>query len=105
MRMLPKDSYTIPENVRGRLERELEISGCNEKTRQQRDKNAKEREPMHIHRMFKGGKDFDGIARLPGRSVAEILDVLKIADVAPSSDDLDRLKERRRDTGPPSCSD
>jgi hypothetical protein len=89
------DGYTTPENVRERLERELEISGCNAKTREQREKFAKEREIMRIHRMFKGGKDFDGIARLTGLSVAFIMGVLKIPDVAPSYEDLDRQKERR----------
>ncbi len=89
------DGYTTPENVRERLERELEDSGCNEKTRQQREKFAKEREIMLIHRMHTGGADFDRIARLTGRSVAEIMDILKIPDLAPSYDDLDRLKERR----------
>jgi primase-polymerase (primpol)-like protein len=89
------DGYTTPENVPERLEWELEDSGCNKKKRQQEEKNAKEREIMHIHRMRKAGADFDRIARLTGRSVAFVMDVLKIPDVAPSYDDLDRLKERR----------
>jgi primase-polymerase (primpol)-like protein len=89
------DGYTTPENVPERLEWELEDSGCNKKKRQQEEKNAKEREIMHIHCMRKAGADFDRIAAETGRSVAFIMDVLKIPDIAPSYDDLDRLRERR----------
>jgi hypothetical protein len=87
--------YTTPENVKERLDRELEDSGCNAKTRMQKEKNAKEREISSIHRMRKAGADFDRIARLTGRSVAFVMDVLKVADIAPSYEDLDRLKEGR----------
>jgi hypothetical protein len=89
------DGYTTPEDVRDRLERELEDSGCNEKKRQQREKFAKEREIMLIHRMRKAGADYDRIAAQVNRSVAFVMDVLKIPDIAPSYEDLDRLKERR----------
>ncbi len=87
--------YTTPENVRERLEWELEESGCNKKKRRQEEKNAKEREISSIHRMRKAGADFDRIAAETGRGVAFVMDVLKIPDVAPSYEDLDRLKERR----------
>lgn len=87
--------YTTPENVRERLERELEISGCDEKKRQDEEKNAKDREISLIHRMRKAGADFDRIAAQVNRSVAFIMDVLKIPDLAPSYDDLDSLRERR----------
>jgi hypothetical protein len=87
--------YTTPEDVEELLDQELEISGCDEKTRQQEEKNAKEREIMHIHRMRKAGADFDRIASRTGRSVAFVMDVLKIPDLAPSYEELDMLKERR----------
>jgi hypothetical protein len=87
--------YTTPENVEERLDEELEDSGCDAKTRQDEEKNAKDREISLIHRMRKAGADFDRIARLTGRSVAFVMDILKIPDLAPSYDDLDRLKERR----------
>ncbi len=87
--------YTTPENVEECLDEEFEISGCNAKTRQQEEENAKDREISLIHRMRKAGADFDRIASMTGRSVAEIMDVLKIPDAAPSYEELDRLKERR----------
>jgi hypothetical protein len=87
--------YTTPENIEECLDEEFEISGCNAKTRMQKEKNAKEREISSIHRMRKAGADFDRIAAETGRGVAFVMDVLKIPDVAPSYEDLDRLKERR----------
>jgi hypothetical protein len=87
--------YTTPENVRERLEWELEESGCNKKKRQDEEKNAKDREISSIHRMRKAGAGFDRIAAETGRSVAFVMDVLKVADIAPSYEELDMLKEQR----------
>jgi hypothetical protein len=87
--------YTTPPDVEERVERELEISGCNKKKRRQEEKDAKDREIMHIHCMRKAGADFDVIAAETGRSVAFVMDVLKPPDEAPSYEDLDRLKEGR----------
>jgi hypothetical protein len=88
--------YTTPPDVEERVERELEESGCNKKKRQDEEKNAKDREISSIHRMRKTGADFDVIAAETGRSVAEIMDILKPPDEAPSYEDLDRLKECRQ---------
>jgi primase-polymerase (primpol)-like protein len=87
--------YTTPEDVPERLDRELEDSGCNEKKRRQEEENAKDREISFIHRMRKAGADYDHIAAETGRSVAEIMDILKPPDEAPTYDDLDILKGRR----------
>ncbi len=87
--------YTTPEDVPERLDRELEDSGSNAKTRMQKEKNAKDREISSIHRMRKAGADYDRIAAETGRSVAFIMDILKPPDEAPTYDDLDRLKEDR----------
>jgi hypothetical protein len=88
--------YTTPDNVEEIADEELEISGSNAKTRMQEEKHTKEREISSIHHMRKAGADFDVIAARTGRSVAEIMDILKPPDVAPSYEDLDRLKERRQ---------
>jgi hypothetical protein len=87
--------YTTPDNVEEIADEELEISGSNAKTRMQKEKNAKEREISSIHLMRKDGADFDRIAAETGRSVAEIMDILKPPDEAPTYEDLDRQKEQR----------
>ncbi len=96
-RLILEDSggYVTPDNVEVCLDEELEDSGSNAKTRMQKEKNAKDQEISFIHRMRKVGAEYDHIAELTGRSVAEIMDILKPPDEAPSYEDLDRLKEDR----------
>jgi hypothetical protein len=87
--------YTTPDNVEECLDEELEISGCNAKRRMQKERYAKDREIRYIHRMRKTGADFDVIAAQVNRSVAFVMDILKIPDIAPSYEELDILKEQR----------
>jgi primase-polymerase (primpol)-like protein len=88
--------YTTPDNVEECLEWELKESGCNAKRRMQKERNAKDQEISFIHRMRKVGAEYDRIAAETGRSVAEIMEILKIPDIAPSYEELDRQKKSRQ---------
>ncbi len=87
--------YTTPDNVRECLDQELEDSGCNAKTRMQEEKITREREIKHIHRMHRAGADYDDIAAETGRSVAEIMDILKTPDTDPTEEEMAELREWR----------
>jgi hypothetical protein len=89
------DGYATPADVRDRLERELEVSGCNDRARLQREKHDRQRRIRRVWRLHKRGLDFDAISHRTGVPVAEILDILKVPEYAPGWEDLDAMREQR----------
>jgi hypothetical protein len=88
------DGYATPPDVGDRLERELEVSGCNERARLQRQRHERQRRIRTVWRLSTAGVDFDGISYRTGIPQAEIMGILKVPDHAPGWEDLDAMRER-----------
>jgi hypothetical protein len=89
--------YVTPEDAELRLARELRDSGCNAKARRQERAYKQQRDIHHMHRLLRAGVDFDGIARrMPAYSVAQIMDILVLADRAPTVEEMDQERHERQ---------
>jgi putative DNA primase/helicase len=87
--------YQDPEDVQLKLARELRDSGSTRKSQRQREQFEEQRRIHHVHRLAAAGVDFDGISYRTGFSVAEIIDILKLPDRAPTPREMDEARWSR----------